>query len=151
MPLLHTLFKMLASRWFLIPLALMIGFAGGLLAALAYALPVVNAGFANRAVTFLDIAAEIDSGNLPAARQNARASATIAIDALARNGATGPEFNVCWRNITTYNALAPGMTFTPTADALLKAMPPFTSRELATSGCASGIGTLARAKERHGP
>ena len=138
--------KILTSRWLLVPLALLLGFVGGLWAAIIYARPLFNLNWANKAATYVNIAAQIDSGDIDGARNTARHNATVAVDSLALNGAVSPKYDSYWQNFATYASLSPGMKFTPEAEAVLAKHHPFTASELKTSKCEEGVCTLARKK-----
>lgn len=150
MPLINQARKILSSRWLLIPLAVLIGFVGGLWAAFGYARPMVNLNWANKAATFVNIAAQIDSGDVDAARETARDNATVAVDSMVHNGAVGPSYNSYWQNVATYISLSPGMKFSREAEAVLTHYRPFTDSELKTSKCQSGVCTLARKRSKIG-
>jgi len=136
------------SRWLLIPLSLLlgatIGAAATFLLSWQYFRDFVDRDWANKAMLTADIAATIDDGQAPKARDSARNELAIAADTLANNGADGPEFAAYWHSIATYSSISPGIQFSPTTQALLARFPSLSPSELEASHCVGGICMLAR-------
>lgn len=135
-----------ASRWVLLPVALLAGVILGLWIAAVYARGIANRNWANQAVIFANTAAQIDAGDGAAAQKAARQHMTIAVESLARS-VDPPEakrYANALRNVSTYLSVSPGVMLSPKAQTLLAAFPPMSGGELDSSACESGICTLAR-------